>query len=641
MPFEHLFSPLTIRSFALKNRILVTSHTTGFLDEDDLPDDRCVAYYRERAKGGAAMLALGTTAVHPNSPRPHQVYCGFNEAIVPRYRALADAVHEFGSAMLVQLGHMGQRDDGKGDPMVSASEVAVQAGHSPRALTGDEVEDVIEAFAHCARLAEQGGLDGVELAFGHGQLVNLFLSPLTNPREDEWGGSLERRMKFAERVMERVRARTAPGFIVGARINFDDMVPGSLGELEWLEIAGRLAASGHLDFLNVSTDFYGSIVPPMTLPHAAYAEKAGAIKRVAGIPTFAAIRVVRPDEADAIIAAGHADMVGMTRAHIADPWLGTKAREGRIAEIRPCVGCLQMCIGEIWHDRSISCVYNPVTGREQGWAELPPAATRKRIVVVGGGPAGLEAARVAASRGHAVTLFERRARLGGLIPYFATAPSRDEFALASEWLASEVQRLGVDVRLGVEVSATDIIAMHPDAVVVATGSAGATPRWYLPGASLPLASTIDILTGRTAVPPRATVIDDDNTMEGITTADYMAAGGAEVEIVTAGLAVGWRLDPANLAAVSRSAIAHGVRFRPYHAVERVEGGALVLTNVYTSQEMRIEAPGLVVTTQRFGDDRLWRELRDRVPRLHAAGDCMTPRRVEHAVLEAHTIARAL
>jgi 2,4-dienoyl-CoA reductase-like NADH-dependent reductase (Old Yellow Enzyme family) len=642
MAFEHLLSPLTLRGKTVRNRILITGHTTGFVDENVFPDARCVAYYRERAKGGAGMLCLGTTTVHPTSPDPHFVYCGYKPGVVAAYKALADGVHEFGSLILVQLGHMGQRDGGLREPIVSASEIAVQAGQSPRALVPEEIEEIIEGFAQAAAYAEEGGLDGVELAVGHGQLINLFLSPLTNQREDEWGGSAERRFRLAAEVIDRVRRRTGPDFIVGARINFDDMVPGGLGEPDWLEISARLAETGQLDFLNVSTDFYSSVVPGMSMPAGGqYVPKTRAIKRATGMPTFTAIRVNQPADADAIIANGDADMVGMTRAHIADPYVGVKTAEGRVDDIRPCVGCLQMCIGELFRERSISCIYNPVSGRELHWAELSPAATPKRIVVVGAGPGGLEAARVAALRGHNVTLFERGPRLGGIVPWIARAPGREEIGNVASWLGRQVEKLPIEVRLNTEATPANVLEVSPHAVILATGSATATPAWFPPEADVPLAGPIDILGGAAKVPIRAVVVDDDGHMEGVSIADYLAANGATVDLITAAPQVGPRIDPGNLEPAYRSLLSRGVTFRTGVRVARVERGALVMASVYTGAEFRLDEPGTIVTTQRFGEDRLWRELRGRVPEIYAVGDCLTPRTIDRAVLEAQTIARAL
>ncbi len=641
MAHEHLLSPLKIRNRTAKNRILITGHTTGFVDEHGFPDERCVAYYRERAKGGAAVLCFGTTMVHPTSPDPHFVYNGYDPGVVPKYRAVADAVHEFGGLMLVQLGHMGQRDGGLREPLYSASEVAVQAPQSPHALTARQIEEVVEAFGQAAAYAEQGGLDGVELAVGHGQLVNLFLSPLTNQREDEWGGSMERRLAFCFAIIDRVREKTGPDFIVGARINFDDMVAGGLGEPEWLEIAAYLTDHGKLDFLNVSTDFFQSVIPGMSMPHGQYASKTAAFKRLSGLPTFTAIRFNHPTDADNVIAAGTADMVGLTRAHIADPHFGLKTMEGRIDDIRTCTGCLQMCIGELFRERPISCVYNPVTGREREWSELPPAENPGHVVVVGGGPAGLEAARVARLRGHRVTLFERRPSLGGMVTWAARAPGREEIGNVSIWLARQAEKLGVELRLGEQADEAAVLALDPDAVVIATGSGTATPHWFPANAPVPLAGGADVLSGAVAVPASALVVDEDGHMEGVTTADYLAANGAAVTLVTPHYSVGYRIDPGNTEPTLRSLITRGVRMMPGYAMARVDNTGAVITSIYTLQEERLPLPDLVVTTQRFGEDRLWRALEGRVTSLHLIGDALTPRSIGQAVYEGQRLARAI
>lgn len=642
--FERLLSPLTLGSRRLRNRVHVTAHTTRNIDADNLPDDRDVAYFAERARGGAALLAMGTTVVHPSSPQPYGVYANLDDRILAPYERLAAAVHEHGALIVPQLGHMAQRNDGLPGPVWSPSPVAYHGpGAVPHELTLAEIRELVGAFAAAASRAVRAGMDGVELAVGHGQLINLFCSPLTNRRNDAYGGSLGNRGRFALEIVEAVREAIGPGNLLGCRVNGSDLVDGSLDDQDWLDIDELLAATGLVDYLNVSVDFHGSAIPTMATEHGCWVPYAAAVKRRVRIPVACVGRITDPELAERILAGGEADLVGMTRAHIADPHLVGKLREGRRDDIRPCVGCVQMCIGELFRGRNVKCVYNPVTGyeRQRAQVERERAPRSRRVVVVGGGPAGLEAARVAATRGHQVILLERSAELGGTLRLAAAPPTRAELWRIGEWLTGQVHRLGVDVRCGVEADADAVLGLEPDVVVVAAGALPALPPWArglrrvvplrtLLAADLPLAGTV-------------AVVDDEQRGQGLVAAAYLADRNCAVTVLTDHIAVGDLLERETRHDLYRYVRARGVTFTPLtRCVAATENGSGIELDLEDTVdgERRSLAADWAVTTWARPDDRLLGQLRGRVE-VHGVGDVLSPHRIEAAVHGAFRLAAGL
>ena len=385
-----LLQPLTLGQKVLRNRVIVTAHATYNIDAENLPNDDDVAYFEERARGGAALVVMGTTAVHPSSPTPYGIYHNFDERIVPRYELLSNAVHQHGGLIVPQLGHMGARTDGEAGPVWAPSQVSQHLwGSVPYEMNRSEIRTVIAAYSAAAKRAVRGGMDGVEISVGHGQMINLFLSPLTNRRTDEYGGSDEKRFRFCREVLEGVREAVGDALLL-VRVNGSDEVAGSLDQDAWLDIDERIAATGLVDAINVSANFYGSVIPTMAVVRGCYLHYARAVRQRVDVPVGAVGRITDPTMAAQALEDGDADFIGMTRAHIADPHLMTKVMEGRTDEIRPCIGCIQMCQGELVRHRNVKCVYNAVTGRERFLrdVESTQAPVRRRVVIVGGGPGG-------------------------------------------------------------------------------------------------------------------------------------------------------------------------------------------------------------------------------------------------------------
>jgi len=647
--FATLFSPLSIKGLTLKNRIASTPHSDG-MAEDGLVTERLIAYFEAKAVGGAG-LVMGPAggAVHPTSP----TRAGGLELYRPEAAAglarLAQTVHGAGAAYIPQLTHWGRRGSSgdRPDPLLAPSAIPEPvSGENPRALSEREIADIVAGYADTARRVEATGADGVDIVAFANHLPDQFWSRLSNHRRDRYGGSLENRMRFSLEVLGAIRGAVGPAFIVGMRISGDELIEGGLGPRELQEIAGHIARTGLLDYLSVSGGAgmtpwaQAAVVPGLWWPQGCYAGYAKAMREIAGgLPILYAGRVVRPEMAERLLADGACDLVAMTRAILADPELPNKAREGRLGEIRHCVGA-NVCIGRRYgQHQPVACIYNPSAGREREMEPLATARPARRIVVVGGGPAGLEVARVAAARGHRVVLFEAAAALGGHLLIEAAVPHRHELRGIPDYYRRELARLGVDTRLSTRAIADIVRAERPDVVVVATGSLPARPEIALDG--MPLVSADEVLAGR-LIEGRVLVWDDDGRYRGPGAALLLAQQGAQVEIVTPELHVGIRLDPSNLPPFYRHLFEAGVTLTPNHDVSGASGRAVRLRNVFTGREVERAPVDAVVTAllRRVSLDALYRELAATLE-AHLVGDASAARPTDKVILEAALLARAL
>ena len=648
--FRYLFTPIRVGSLTLKNRIFSTGHAEA-MAEDGKPGPRLRAYHEGKARGGCALTIIGgSTSVHPSSPASAwNMPANHDDSILPAYRTMAEAIHRHGCLVFSQLTHMGRRaqsDNESWHVLLAPSQIPERVHREiPHELEPEQIAMLVRAFGDATRRCREGGLDGVELSFAHNHLVDQFWSPIFNQRTDEYGGSLPNRMRFGLEVIQEIRRQVGRDFVVGARISGDEFTDGGLTAEDMGEIARRLAASG-LDFLSIiggaahTFALQAGAVPNMSYPNAVYVSLAAAIKAaVPEIPIFHATRIVDPVHADQILADGSIDVVGMTRALIADPEMPRKAREGRFDEIRQCVGANEGCIDRIYQGKPVTCIQNPGTGRESELGDIAPAATRKRVVVVGGGVGGLETARVAALRGHRVVLFERGRELGGQVLVAARTPARADYAGIVRFLVRQVERQAVDCRLSTEAGVDAVLAESPDVVVVATGSHAHVP--VLPGLDgKHVVTDRDVLLDRVEVGERVVVVDDVHTQQGLSTADYLLERGRRVEVVSRLFYAGQDVGITSIVPLYTRLFAKGVVFTPHTDLVAVEGSTVVVANVYTGEERRIEGVDTVVLSMGArSTDALYRALRGRVSDLHAVGDCVAPRGVHHAILEGTRVAR--
>lgn len=648
MPYPRLFAQGRLGRRAARNRIVSTSHGTN-LALDGFPSDTLIAYHAAKAKGGCGTVMLfGSAAVSAKVPIAANHVNLWKEGVEPGLRRAAAAVREHGALALSQATCMGRRTNAHADlvghgPSDTGSEVAPQI---PHVLEVREIREIVDDYAAAAAKLAACGFDGVDLAFYDDQLPDQFWSPAINHRTDAYGGSLENRMRFSLDVLRAVRAAAPADFIVGARISGDDRVRFGLESGELLEIAARLAATGLLDYFTVTAGTISTFksrsynIPTLYEERGTFVPFARRVRERVAIPVIVTGRIVSPQHAEEILEAGEADFVGMTRALIADPELPRKAAEGRENEIRTCMGTGEGCIDRLYFGFPITCVQNPAIGRELTWGELQPAARRKRVAVVGAGPAGLEAARVAAERGHAVVLFEREAEVGGAIRIAARAPGWSAYRSSIEWLAGAVARAGVDVRLA---CAADVAALEraaPDAVVFATGARPRKP--YLAGAGLPHVVTASAaIAGDAPLGKRCVVLDEIGYTLGPKAADALASRDHEVTIVTRQYALGEDVGTTLRAALIERLLRAGVEIVTLALpLEIVEGGVRV-AHTLTDEERLLPADSVVVASGGVADDALYRACAERFAERYLIGDAFAPRQLRAAMSDGGRAGRAL
>jgi len=666
MTVRKLFEPIRIAGVEIKNRIAMLPLGVAYANEDGTVSDRLIDFYVERAKGGAGLIFI---------------VCGYNDfgcylplhpaleddRFIPGLRRLTDALHEHEVKVFAQLMHMGASTfampDGR--PPVSASAIrSTLTGVMPHELTTAETRTTIEHFVEGAWRAREGGFDGVELVATGGYLINQFLSPLTNTREDEYGGDSQKRLRFPTELIHQIRQALGPGFPISCRTCGDEFMNGGNRQEEMKAIAQAFVKAG-ADLINVTAGWHQAFIPLITMdvPRGTYVYLAQGIKEAVTVPVIASNRINDPVLAESILLDHQADIIGMGRALLADPELPRKAAEGRYAEICPCIACNQRCLDAAFTMQEISCLINPAAGREREF-KLEPAQKPRRVAVVGGGPAGMEAASTLARRGHRVTLFEKEDRLGGQLNLAAVPPGRGELACAIDYLSGELERSGVEVRLGQEASTQLIQDLRPDAVVLATG---ATPFWPgIPGIEGDnVVGAWDVLKGEAEAGDRVVVIGGGAV--GLETALLLAKGGASSPESAVFLAAGGAVDArtaidmtrgrrqvtvlemldrvgSDMGITTRSSVRFGLRLHNVKVITRAPARRITGTGVLYEQngaEHLAEADTVVIATGSRPVDGLGEALQGIVPEICKVGDCLSPRTASEAIEEAARVGRRL
>lgn len=619
--YAALFEPLRIKNLVIRNRFLSTSHAPAYADNGEI-NERYIRYHAEKAKGGVGLTQFGgATTVAPENSTYYGQLNGATDDAIPGFRKMAAAIHEHGAACMIQLTHGGRRerwDDANWLPTFSAScRRELVHGSFPVEMEDHDIRRTAQNFAAAARRIREGDIDGAEISCQAGTLIEQFWSPAMNFRTDGYGGSLENRMRFGLEVLEAVRLAVGDDFVVGIRMPGDEMLKDGLTQDDCTEIARTYAASGLIDFISVvgsqgsTMKGEAQVWPTMWVPSAGYLKLAKAIKDAVTIPIFHATRITDAATAEYAVKEGYLDMVGMTRALLADPHHVTKLKEGREAEIRPCVG-LGYCVDRVISGHDAVCSHNVATGRERFLPHIiarseEPART---VVVVGGGPGGLEAARVSASRGHRVVLFEAATELGGQMVLAPKATWRRDASGVVAWLSDEMARLGVEVRMNAYATAADVLGEEPDMVVIATG--GLPCVGHFEGKDLALTSW-DILAGAQSVGDEVLLFDEHGGYCGLSCAEFLATKGAKVEIVTPEHALGRELGGTSLGAYMTEIYKHGIAISPDTRLAsiRKSGNRLVATveNVFSDQIREIEVDQVVGEHGSLPNDDLYFELR--------------------------------
>ncbi len=651
--YPHLFSPLRIGTVTVRNRIMQTAHVKLY-SANGLDSQRNVDYQVARARGGAGLLITGNRVVHPTSttgfPRVSWAYLA---GALEVNRRMTDAVHEHGAVIFEQLNHFGLNasSESADDPRVLWGPSAVKSpayGETPKAMEPEDIAELVEWWGRCAELSREGGFDGTEVHISHSYLLHQFLSPLYNKRDDAYGGSFENRLRLAREVIDEVRRRVGPDFVVGVRISLSDFIPGALAVEDAVRVARALEQDGHIDYVNLTAAGYHNIfmaIQPSDEPDGYLLDLTTEVKAaVDRLPVFAVGGIKHADLAEEVIASGKADMVAMTRAQIADPEFANKVREGRENELYHCIRGNQGCIGKVFKGLPISCTVNPATGREGRLSTIPPADDPGRWLVVGGGPAGMKAAETLARRGHDVVLAEREDRLGGQVNLILRTAGRAEFGWIVRDLEAQMGRLGVEILLGTEATPDYVSSRETDGVIVATGAVPTRTGFSsvnplvdrLPGVDQDNVVTgWDVLLETRPVGKRVVVLDDDGTRYAAGIAEALLDRGADVELVTRWNALfPSTVTTLDMATLYNRLLSKGLAYRLNVWAKELVGDRLTIFNLYTGAEEVIDGVDtLVLATGHKADDALYFDLKGVVENVHRIGDCLAPRKLDHAIYE--------
>jgi len=639
---------------------MVSAHLTCFADEG-MPTERQAAYFAERAKGGAALMVMALNMVHENSWLFRAAEKGYDDAIIPKYKMVTDGVHAHGAKIFCQLAHLGRQSMSTFSkrPLICSSDIPCPAMlEMPKQAEEEDIEEIIQGFADAAVRARKGGFDGVEVHSSYGgYLIAQFLSPYSNRRDDRWGGTLENRMRLLNEIIKRIRGAVGDDFVVGMQLVADEFTPHGLTLADTKVMARKIEQDTSVDYILVKAGtFYSSnnIVPDMQHPLGVFLPLASAIRSaVERLPIFAVGRITDPVLAERILAEGIADMVAMTRAHIADPEVVTKTKEGRLEDIRECIGCNQGCIDTVYKQMYVGCIHNPAAGEEQtlGIGTLKPAATRKKVVVVGGGPAGMKAAEIAARRGHDVTLIEKGDALGGQVLTAARVPMRAEFRGIVRYMDSQLKKLPAEIKLNTEATVESILAMRPDAVVVATGSEPRNLGYQNIRPDItahPGVEQENVLFAQDAIlhPQRVghkvlLVEDGESDWKIMATAIYLAEQGKQVEIVSSLFYAGARIGGNSIGKLYGKLFSLGVKITPMTGFLGIDGSTATLFHTFTNKQRQEDYDTVVLCFYNKANDGVYFGLKGKVKELIRVGDCLAPRDAQAAVREGELAGRAL
>lgn len=652
MAYPHLFEPIAVGPITIPNRIVRSAHGTM------LTGEQLIAYHEARAAGGVGMSTLEATGVHANAPSVTPLY---SDDVIPRYRELTDRIRPYGMKLLQQIYHPGSATrPSKAATQLSSSAIPnPMVGGIPLEMTRSMIAEMVEAFAAATRRCREGGLDGAELHASSGYLIEQFLSPANNIRTDEYGGDLDNRMRFLIEILEAIRAEVGYDYCLGIRLPNEEYIPGGLNPGDVAEIAQRIEP--YVDYVSLHMGSYWRfhrLLSPMDEPlgneMAVNAEITPRISK----PTIVVGRIMTLGHAEHIVASGAADMVSMVRALIADPELVNKARRGEEHLIRPCIGSNIGCVGQLMTTGTLSCVVNVAAAQETSVPHEPPgpAPERKRVLVVGAGPAGLEAARTAALRGHDVHLHEATRRLGGQVAIAATAPHRSDIGAITEWLTGEIERLGVNIRVNSMVDPDVVAEIAPDELIIATGGSPrrdgfqlATPVTPVRGFDLRHVYTSwDVFGfgGRAVLQDPAVVFDDTGTFEAVSVADALLAAGLRVTMVGRNQAIGERLPypPATVEAARERLLSGDFDFIGGHYLQGITENEVIVGVLFTERVRAVPARTVVVVTYNQPNRELAEYLAaddDARWNTHLIGDVTGTNGILPAIHQAAAVARAI
>ncbi|MFN8052411.1 MAG: mycofactocin system FadH/OYE family oxidoreductase 2 [Acidimicrobiales bacterium] len=645
-----LWSPLRIGPVTVRNRIVFSAHLTNYATQDGHPSEQHAAYYEERAAGGAGLIITEEHSTHPTDWPYEKLIHGFNPAVIPGYLRITEAVHRHGTPIFAQINHNG----GQASSMFSRLPVWAPSPvpdplfrEVPKAVSTGEIADIVESYALVARHCVEGGFDGIELQCSHSSIVRGFLSPATNRRDDAYGGDLAGRTRILVEIVAAVRAAIGPGLALGVRICGDELIEGGTTIDDALGVARIVEATGQVDYINtsigVATASLFMIEASMHIPPNYAMFIPSAIRKEVELPVVGVGRFKDPIQAERALEEGHCDLVGVVRGQIADADFARKARAGYTDDTRLCLSCNQECVGRMGLNRWLGCIENPRTGREaEGVGAVRLSPTPRSVLVVGAGPAGLQAAIAAARNGHRVTVLERQPEPGGQVRLAASVPNRAEFGDLVRNQVSECRRLGVEVEYGVEVDAAEINRRRADRVVIATGARPARP-WWAPGDADWIVDVRDVLEGRCHPEGTVVVLDEIGFHHATSVAELLADRGARVEVITPGMVVGQdlgiTLDMENW--WIRAGAKGIVQTTELVPMGLAEGRTISFQHHPTGRMVERTVDWMVLAVPADPVEELYLELRDAGVWVRRVGDCVAPRRAHAAVVEGERVGASI
>lgn len=653
--FRFLTSPIQVGSLELKNRMVFLPHLVQYA-QDHIPSEREMYYYEERAKGGVALIIYGSMTISASSNLCRDCFA-FDEKVIPGFRSIAERVHKYGTRIFAQIIHYGNQslpgitlEDYDWKPVVGPSAVPDPLmKEMPKEMEEQDFISIKRGYCDAARNIKKAGLDGIEINMGHASLLRQFLSPHTNRRKDKYGGDLENRLRYPLEIVEAVKAEAGNEMAIAVRLCMDEFLPDGLTMDEAKEVAKKLESKGLIDLLIADMGTYTSphiMDPPMAVPlgYAVYAS--AELKRAVETPVVAFGRITDPHQAEKILEDGHADLIGMARQLICDPDFPKKVEQGRIEDIRTCMGCNQGCFGRCWRNLPITCTQNPAAGREKvlGNGTLKPAGKSKKVLIVGGGPGGMKASEVAARRGHRVTLYEKGEELGGKVSVFMKSPKRENFGECVRYLKSQIEKLPVKIVLGHEVDKETIKRDSPDVVVLACGAVPELPP--IPGVNQPQVMTVtDLLINKPEVGENAVIYDTEGFWTAANAAQFLLERGVNVRLVTPNPSVGMQIDYPAMFALNIDLFSKRFEILGNHVLKEVGENSVTLVNVWNNEESQLkDVDSIIMATGFRADERLYNSLGKESEETYAVyriGDCLAPRRVDNAIWEGEQVGRTI
>jgi mycofactocin system FadH/OYE family oxidoreductase 2 len=644
--FDRLFTPLTLGATTIENRACFLAHRTNFSKRGEL-NEKHIAYYTRRAMGGCGLIILGELCIHPQNRPWESLVNLYDPSAIRQFKKLTDAVHSHNSRIFAQLIHHGFQSSGaitRREVWGPSANSDISFGEVSKPMETEDIHEVTEAFANAASIAHDAGFDGVEIDMGAESLLRQFLSPLTNHRADEYGGSISNRMRFSFDVLEKVKRALPNGFTIGIRLCVDEKFWGAITLEESKQYARVFEEKGLISYINTTVGTYYNLhlyMASMHTPPGFTLEASEHLKTAVKLPVIASHQISSPMMAEDILEKGQADAVGLIRNLICDPDMIIKAKEGRVKEIRYCVRDNKGCIGRINNKKQIGCIQNPEAGYEAvvKRALSEKGFVRKKVIVIGAGPAGLEAARTAAERGHDVKIFEKGKEPGGQINLIKKRPRRQGMGAIVTYLMCMVEKLYIPVITGTEATTEMVVKENPDVVIVATGSLPRekpVPGDYCPPSVL---NVWEVLKGEYPTGEKILFIDENGGHHAAATVEYLADLGKRVHMVTSELFIGIELSPlGDLSTTRQRLLQKGVTFASDLRIEEINNRSASFTDIYTNRSKILDGYDTIILDMgNRADDRLYRGLKGKVKELYRIGDCVAPRGIDMAFLEARRV----